>query len=132
MLLQEKVLKNQLVVGLPKVSFAKNEWPSSFCLYQSGHWLTCGLLICTLIAENQGLEKLRSVSDLRQISGPAHLIFFFSLSPGFFSGLWHKSSFFFSWRPKKKLRFAGPEIFLRFAADLDFSRLWLSEIKVQI
>jgi hypothetical protein len=27
-----------------------------------------GLLICTLIFENQGLEKLRSVSNLRRIS----------------------------------------------------------------
>ena len=52
---------------------------------------TGGLLICTLISENQGLKKLRSISNLRKISGPAHLIFFsvhlsffFSLSPGFF------------------------------------------------
>ena len=35
-----------------------------------------GLLICTLISENQGLEKLRPVSNLRKISGPAHLDFF--------------------------------------------------------
>ena len=35
-----------------------------------------GHLICTLISENQGLEKSRSVSNLRKISGPAHLIFF--------------------------------------------------------
>ena len=33
---------------------------------------------------------------------------------------------------KKKSRFAGPEIFLRFEADLAFSRAWFSEIKVQI
>ena len=33
-------------------------------------------LICTFISENQGLEKLRSVSNLRKISGPAHLNFF--------------------------------------------------------
>ena len=52
---------------------------------------TLGHLICTLISENQGLEKLRAVSNLRKISGPAdlnffsvHLSFFFSLSPGFF------------------------------------------------
>ena len=51
-----------------------------------------------LISENQGLEKLRSVSNLKKISGPAHLIFFsvdliffFSLSTGFFSDLYHKS-----------------------------------------
>ena len=34
------------------------------------------LLICTLISENQGLEKLRSDSNLRKISRPAHLDFF--------------------------------------------------------
>ena len=30
-----------------------------------------GLLICTLISEYQGLEKLRSVSNLRKFSGSA-------------------------------------------------------------
>ena len=33
-------------------------------------------LFCTLSSENQGLEKLRSVSNLRKNSGPAHLDFF--------------------------------------------------------
>ena len=28
--------------------------------------------------------------------------------------------------------FAGPEMFRRFEADLDFARPWFSEIKVQI
>ena len=37
---------------------------------------TIGLLICTLISENQGLENLWSVLNLRKISGPAHLDFF--------------------------------------------------------
>ena len=37
------------------------------------------LLICTLITENQGLEKSRSASNLRKISGPANLDFFFGL-----------------------------------------------------
>ena len=41
--------------------------------------MTLGLLICTLISENQGLEKLRSVSNLRKISGPANLDFFLGL-----------------------------------------------------
>ena len=45
---------------------------------------TIGLLFCTLISENQGLEKLRSVLNLRKISGPAHLIFF-SVDLSFFS-----------------------------------------------
>ena len=40
-----------------------------------GHF-TIGLLICTLISENQGLAKLRSASNLRKMSVPAHLIFF--------------------------------------------------------
>ena len=35
-----------------------------------------GLLICTLISENQGLEKSRSASNLRKISGPANMDFF--------------------------------------------------------
>ena len=46
--------------------------------------LTYGHLICTLISENQGLEKLRSVSNLKKISGPAHLNFF-SVHLSFFS-----------------------------------------------
>ena len=41
--------------------------------------LTCGLLICTLISENQGLEKSRSVSNLKKNSGPASLDFFVGL-----------------------------------------------------
>ena len=45
---------------------------------------TVGHLICTLISENQGIEKLRSVSNLRKISSPAHLIFF-SVHLNFFS-----------------------------------------------
>ena len=40
---------------------------------------TIGLLICTLISENQGLEKSRSVSKLRKISVPANLDFFLGL-----------------------------------------------------
>ena len=44
------------------------------------HVLIYGLLICTLISENQGLEKSRPVSNLRKISGPANLDFF-SRSP---------------------------------------------------
>ena len=34
---------------------------------------TIRLLICTLISENQGLEKSRSASNLRKISYPAKL-----------------------------------------------------------
>ena len=40
---------------------------------------TIGLLICTFIYENQGLEKSKSASNLRQISGPANLDFFLGL-----------------------------------------------------
>ena len=35
-------------------------------------------------------------------------------------------------RTEKKIRCAGPEIFLRFETDLNFSSTWFSEIKVQI
>ena len=97
-------------------------------------------LFCTLISENQGLEKLRSVLNLKKISVPVHLIFFsrpdpdffFSLSAGFFSDLYHKPEKFPGDKLKKKLRFAGPEIFLRFETDLNLSRPWFSEIKVQM
>ena len=34
---------------------------------------TNGLLICTLISEKQDLEKSRSASNLRKISGPANI-----------------------------------------------------------
>ena len=40
-----------------------------------GHF-TIGLLICTLISGNQGLEKSSSASNLKKISGPANLDFF--------------------------------------------------------
>ena len=36
-----------------------------------------GLLICTLISENPGLQKSRYVSNRRKISGPANPDFFF-------------------------------------------------------
>ena len=38
--------------------------------------VTFDLLICTLISENQDLEKSRSASNLRKILGPANLDFF--------------------------------------------------------
>ena len=50
-----------------------------------------GLLICTLISENQGLSQL---SNHRKISGPAHQDFFSVYHLDFFSGFWYKSSFF--------------------------------------
>ena len=51
---------------------------------------TIGLLICNLISENQDLEKPRSASNLRKISGPANLDFF-SRSPSKKKlGLYHK------------------------------------------
>ena len=45
-------------------------------LFQKGFYYTLDLLIYTLTSENQGLEKLRSVSNLRKTAGPAHLDFF--------------------------------------------------------
>ena len=42
--------------------------------------MSVGLLICTLISENQGLEKSRSGSNLRKISGRANLNFFLDKS----------------------------------------------------
>ena len=77
-----------------------------------------GLLICTLISENHGLEKSRSASNLRKISGPANLDFFSVCHLDFFQ-VYGINLVFFRWRPRKKSTFAG---FLRFEADLDFSR----------
>ena len=48
-------------------------------------------LICTLISENEGLEKLRSGSNLRKISVLADLIFFSVCHLNFFSDLYHRS-----------------------------------------
>ena len=81
-----------------------------------------GLLICTLIYENQGLEKSRSASNLRKISGPANLHFFLGLHLKNKLDLYYKPEKNPGDKLKKKSRFAGPENFLRFEADLDFSR----------
>jgi hypothetical protein len=66
-----------------------------------------GLLICTLISENLGLEKSRSDSNLRNISGPGNLDFFRSPPR-------KKARFILSEKiqvtNKKKSSLAGPEI----------------------
>ena len=96
----------------------------------SGHTAVIQPFILHLESKNQGLEKLRSTSDLRKISGPVHLNFF-SVNLSFFS-VCHLNFFHvYGINLKKKLRCAGPEIFLRFETDLYLSRPWFSEIKVQ-
>ena len=47
--------------------------------YDATSRMIVGLLICTLISENQSLEKSRSVSNPRKISGSANLHFFSGL-----------------------------------------------------
>ena len=65
--------------------FESNSVKSSLkCLLKFQVRNPLGLLFCTLISENEGLAKLRSVSNLRKISGPAHLSFF-SVDFSFFS-----------------------------------------------
>ena len=91
-------------------------------IFPSAKPTTLGLLICTLISENQGLEKSRSASNLRKISGPANLDFFSVCHLDFFQVYGINLAFFSRWRPRKKSRLEGPKIFLRFEADLDFSR----------
>ena len=59
-----------------------------------------------MISENQGFKKSRSVSNL---SGPANLDLFQGLHLSRKIG-------------KKKSRFAGPEIFLKLEADLEFQK----------
>ena len=90
-----------------------------------------GLLICTLTSENLGLEKSSSTSNPRKFSGSANLDFFPGLhleKSGLILQTWKKSRC----QTLKKSRFAEPEIFLGFEIDLDFSRPWFSEIRVQI
>ena len=62
------------------------------------------LLICTLISENQGLKKSRSIPNPRKSSGSAN----FEKNLGV--------------KPEKKSRSAEPEIFLEFEIDLDFQK----------
>ena len=76
--------------------------------------LSVGLLICTFISENQGLEKFQVLHTWIFFS-VCHLDFFRFNST-------YKSSFFLGGDLEKKSRFAGPEIFLRFEASLDFSK----------
>ena len=88
--------------------------------------LSNGLLICTLISENLGLEKSRFVSNLRKICGPAHLDFFSVCHLDFFQVYGIKLAFFSRWRPRKKFQVCR---------TWNFSKVWskqFSEIKVQI
>ena len=72
-----------------------------------------------MISENQGLEKLRSVSDHRKISGPAHLDFFSVCHPDFFQVYGINLAFFLGGHLEKN---PGLQDLLRFEAGLDFSR----------
>ena len=74
-------------------------WPRSFHTQDS-----CGLLICTLISENHGLEKSRSTSNVRKNFRAANLDFF---------SRFHPEQCCVYTTNVKKLRFAEPEIFLK-------------------
>ena len=93
-------------------------------LYESHENVFLSLLICTLISENQGLEKLRSVLNLKkfQVLQSTHLDFFSVCQLDFFQVYGTNLAFFLGGDLEKKSRIAEPEIFLRFQADLDFSR----------
>ena len=86
---------------------------------------TIGLLICTLISENQGLEKSRSASNLRKISGPANLDFFLGLH----IEKNHKPEKNPGDKLKKKSSFAGPENFLRLEIKVQIKRPVVLKIK---
>ena len=82
--------------GWPAIKLSLvNRWRSQSEMLVT-HW--------ALISENQGLEKLRSVSNLSIKFRSCTPDFFFSLSTEFFSGLWYKSSFFFRWQTEKKIQ----------------------------
>ena len=71
---------------------------------------------------NQGLEKSRSISNHRKISGSANLGIFSGLHNEKKLGLYYKTEKNQGAKYEKKSRFAEPEIFLEFEIDLDFSR----------
>ena len=68
--LEDRIVKSSFKLEKIKYIHAYSIVWSSFLEMSISH------LICTLISENKGLEKLRSASNLRKISVPAHLIFF--------------------------------------------------------
>ena len=74
-----KLWKSLVVIHSQKI-LLKAAWPAFQPCYEhlglAKRITTVGFLMLTLISENQGLEKLRSVSNLRKISGPAYLDFF--------------------------------------------------------
>ena len=67
---------------------------------------------------------LGTISNLRKISSPANL--------DFFQGLDVKKKARFTHKLEKNQVTNWSEIFLKFETDLNFSRPWFSEIKVQI
>ena len=81
--------------------------------------MTCGLLICTLISENQGLVKSRSISNSRKISGSANLHFFSGFHPEKKLGLYYQHGKNPGAKPEKNQGFQNL-IFLGFEIDLDF------------
>ena len=77
----------ETVTDVQKFSYPINimkEYPRvSLKLKRRNHLQSLSHLFCTLISENQGLDKSRSVSNLIKISVPVYLNFFFS-APDFF------------------------------------------------
>ena len=67
-------------------------------------------------------DKSRSASNLRKISGSANLDIFLGLHLEKKLDLYHQPEKNPGEKLKKKSRCAGPEIFLRFETDLNFSR----------
>ena len=125
--LEDRIVKSSFELEKIKYIHAYSIVWSSFLEMSISH------LICTLISENKGLEKLRSASNLRKISAPAHLIFFSVCHLSFFLNLYHKPEKIQETNLKKtQVYWKGPEIFLRFETDLNFWSPWFSEIKVQI
>ena len=78
-----------------------------------------GLLICTMISENQGFEKSRSISKTRKKSGYANLS---GLHPKKRLGLYYKPETNPGAKPKKNQGLHDLRFFLGFEIDLDFSR----------
>ena len=96
-------------------------------------------LFCTLISENQGLEKLRSILNIRKISGPAELIFFsvhlifFSVCHLIFFQIYTINLKKSRWQTEKKLRCTEKknQVCMTWKFSQVWNRPWFL-IKVQI
>ena len=97
---------------------------------QSAFWSALWFLKIKVLRNQslfQTLEKFQVLQTLIVFRSPP-----WKKAPEKKLGLYYKPEKIPGGTPEKKSRFAEPEIFLGFEKDIDFSRPWFSEIRVQI